>query len=174
MVQDFTGVGSRVVRPSPLRGPVLIYFQTSGCRSVTQLEGVGRDGHEMWWPFAVARDFHGVCLAEDAPGIAAFKITCDGSWSLSIRPIGDARRWESGFIQGTGFDVLTIPGGVWDLFVVDFVAEGRGVASVYAHQETQQDLVFNGVAPYQAQSILPVGTRVIAIHNNGPWSLTRV
>ena len=171
-VQDFSGHGSKVVRILPLAGAVLVRFATAGCKRNVIVEGIDRYGNSTWWPVNSIGDFVGNCLADGSNEIHAFKITCDGSWVLSIRPLAEAHAWQGGTIHGEGCDVVKIPGGVLGFSTLDLQTAGRGHSAVWAyHRSGHPTLLFNEIGPYRGQTVLPGGTTVVSIESQDQWSL---
>lgn len=171
MVQDFKGQGSQVVRILPLMGPALVMFEAAGGRGHVAVKGLGSNGRLTWMPVNDVGPYRGVHLHPGSKEVVAFEVSSGSSWALAVRPLGDARRWFGGAINGDHPDVLLIPDGVRKFSTVDFSVQAGKAAAVWALSDETRKLLFNQVGPFSGQCVLPMGTLLVAVEHAGPWSM---
>ncbi|MEU8172199.1 hypothetical protein AB0C14_04940 [Microbispora hainanensis] len=76
--------------------------------------------------------------------------------------------------RGEGDDVVRIhatkkPG------LIRFTHDGESSFIVHAYPRigSYGDLLFNEIGRYKGKALLPVGTRLVTVHADGAWTLTR-
>lgn len=170
-VQTFTGVGKKVVRVEPIEHAVLVIFQTSESDSHTALEGVGADGSTTWFGVNEIGQYAGTRIVEKT--IVAFTVTSDVGWSLSVRPLSDARVWGESQITGTGDDVLALPYEPRGFSTIAINATSEGNTAVWAYGNESSHLLFNFIGPGEEEVVLPKDVWWVALQSNSSWGMSR-
>lgn len=172
MVQDFQGYGDSVVRIVPPQKAALIFFACHPHRSNTIVEGLDGRGQISFLPVNHIGQYSGTRLFDGNSELLAFKISCGAPWALSIRPLGNATVWQGPVASGTSDDVLYIPGGVQHFTTVVLDAGAYDNVAVWAFSQVDRNLIFNEVGPCRGlESVLPVGSDLVAVEHPGPWQL---
>jgi hypothetical protein len=112
--------------------------------------------------------------ADESEGTKALKIEADGSWSIVVKPVAQARQWSgAGRITGTGSDVLIYGGRTDGITTVQIDHKGKSNFVVYSYStESGRDLLVNEIGRYSGESLLPAGTVVLAVEADGSWTIT--
>ncbi|GAB2464433.1 hypothetical protein GCM10027187_35520 [Streptosporangium sandarakinum] len=107
-------------------------------------------------------------------GTAALEIKADGAWSAVFKPLSKARCWCTGTVHGTGDQVLKLsPTRGLRTVRSSFTGEGNFIVQSYTRPGSYGDLLFNQIGSYKGKALLPSGTRLVTVHADGSWSLTR-
>jgi hypothetical protein len=112
-----------------------------------------------------------------APGVNLLKITSNGSWSVDLRPITSAPKWNGGkAITGKGDYVVLLRGGSFGTTTIKNRGTSNFAVIAYSEFGDYLDLLVNEIGSYSGEVLLPVEDPVVlAIHDNGgSWSMSAV
>ena len=104
----------------------------------------------------------------------AFKVDADGSWTIVVKPVTNARAWDgTSVVKGTGDDVLKVSPPPSGLVTLDLRYRGSDNFAVQAFSDSGVDLLANEIGNFSGQVLLPAGTVLIAVTaDGGTWSMT--
>lgn len=110
---------------------------------------------------------------QDGQHSVAFKITSDGSWTITVEPVTSAPRWDAAkATKGTGDAVLVVSPPSSGLAAFDITHNGSSNFAVTAYSGAGGDLLVNEIGHYAGQQALPDGTFLVTITADGAWTLT--
>lgn len=108
----------------------------------------------------------------DGEHSVAFKISSNGSWTIKIKPITSAPKWDAtAKLAGKGASVIWVTGDVGDFFVTRITHRGTSNFVVYAYADSDYELLVNEIGNYSGEQILPVGTYLLEILADGSWAV---
>jgi hypothetical protein len=117
--------------------------------------------------------YKGTVLFDEDSHSRAFKINADGAWTVVIKPIGSARRWDlSATLTGTGDDVIRVTGTVSGLASSVVKHSGKRNFAVVTFTDDGRDLIINEIGRYSGEILMPTGLIAIVISADGKWSFT--
>lgn len=104
----------------------------------------------------------------------ALEIKADGAWSAVFKPLSKARCWCAATAGGDGDQVLKLsPTCGLRAVRSSFIGEGNFIVQSYTRPGSYGDLLFNKVDSYRGKALLPSGTRLVTVHADGSWTVTR-
>jgi hypothetical protein len=117
--------------------------------------------------------YKGTVLFDEDSHSRAFKIRADGAWTVVIKPIGSARRWDlSATLTGTGDDVIRVTGPVSGLASSVAKHSGKSNFAVVTFADEGRDLIINEIGKYSGEILMPTGLIAIVVTADGKWSFT--
>ncbi|MEV0974971.1 hypothetical protein [Microtetraspora glauca] len=171
----FRGEGDDVVRINPTKKPGLIRFSHDGESNFIVYTVNGRGKTDELLVNEIG-PYDGTVLynAYDSKGTVGLQIKADGAWTATFKPVTKARCWCASTIRGTGDQVLKLSP-TRGLRTVRAAHNGESNFIVYGYPRvgTYGDLLFNQIGSYKGKALLPVGTRLVTVHADGTWTLTR-
>lgn len=102
----------------------------------------------------------------------AFKVDASGSWTIVVKPVSGARKWNgSGTLKGTGDDVVQIAPALSGPLTVDLTFKGKRDFAVTSYAPDGGKLLAKEIGNFTGQVLLPEGSFLLAIKaNGGTWS----
>jgi hypothetical protein len=119
--------------------------------------------------------YKGTLLFDAGPGehSVAFKIESNGSWSIAVKPVTRARKWNGTTrLIGTGSDVIQLSRPTSGLTVATITHKGQSNFAVWAYGSSGRDLLVNEIGRYEGESLLADGTLLFEIEADGAWTMT--
>jgi hypothetical protein len=171
----YRGTGDDVVRIHTTKKPGLIHFTHDGESNfiVHTVDPRGKTGEYLVNEIG---PYNGTVLYNDygTKGTSGLEIKADGTWTATFLPVSKARCWCSATIRGTGDQVLKLSP-THGLHTVRAVHTGESnfIAHGYTRLGSYGDLLFNEIGRYEGKALLPVGTRLVTVHADGIWTLSR-
>jgi len=103
----------------------------------------------------------------------AFKIESNESWTITVKPVTRARRWDGAArLAGTGSDVIQLTSPTSGLTTATITHQGQSNFAVWAYSSDGRDLLVNEIGRYSGESLLPDGTLLFEIEADGAWTMT--
>jgi hypothetical protein len=103
---------------------------------------------------------------------AALRIEASGQWTIAIRPVTAAERWDgSGTLSGSGSNVYVIDPPAAAFRSATIRHTGPGTFSVVGYSPAGREDHANAVGNYFGESLLREGTTILAIEAGGRWSI---
>ncbi|WP_405084826.1 hypothetical protein [Microbispora sp. NBC_01389] len=171
----YRGEGDDVVRIHATKKPGLIRFTHNG-ESNFIVRTVDPRGKAREYLVNEIGPYKGTVLYNDygTKGTSALEIKADGSWTATFLPLSKARCWCSVTIRGTGDQILKLSPtrGLRTLHAAHN-GESNFIVHAYTRIGSYGDLLFNQIGTYRGKALLPVGTRLVSVHADGAWTLTR-
>ena len=170
------GSGSAVPRFTiPESAPGLAQIAASGSGNFV-VWSVSADGAQNDLLVNVIGTYAGTILFDETDGIhsTAFQVEADGPWTIDIRPIASAFKWDgSQALAGRGDDVATLEPRSSGLQTVTINHSGSSNFVVYAYSSgAGASLLVNEIGQYSGEVVLPDGTFFIEINADGNWSVS--
>jgi hypothetical protein len=112
-----------------------------------------------------------------ASGVSLLKITSNGSWSVDLRPITSAPKWNgSSAITGKGDSVILLRGGSFGTTTIKNRGTSNFAVIAYSAYGDYLDLLVNEIGSYSGEVLLPTEDPVVlCIHAvGGSWSMSAV
>lgn len=101
----------------------------------------------------------------------AFEVEADGSWTITIRPVTEAFRWDgTETLSGTGDDVVVLDPPSSGLSSTTLTHAGGGNFAIWGYSSDGTDLLVNEIGNYSGEVLLADGTFVLEITADGPWT----
>ncbi|MBE3011712.1 hypothetical protein IL992_21270 [Microbispora sp. NEAU-D428] len=171
----FHGEGDDVVRIHTTKKPGIVRLTHRGDSNfiVHTVDPRGKTGELLVNEIGL---YDGTVLYNDfgSRGTSGLAIRADGAWTATFTPLNKARCWCSATIRGRGDQVLKLSP-TRGLRTMRATHGGEANFIVHAHTRTgsYSDLLINDIGRYKGKVLLPSGTRLITVHADGPWTLTR-
>lgn len=105
----------------------------------------------------------------------AFEVTAGGAWTITIKPVMEARDWDgSSELSGAGDDVIHVDPNITGLMTADVAHSGSGNFAVIAYGSGAfgTDLLVNEIGSYSGEVVIGSGTFLLEITADGTWSIT--
>ncbi|MEU8055224.1 hypothetical protein [Microbispora bryophytorum] len=171
----YRGEGDDVVRIHATKKPGLIRFTHDGESNfiVHTVDPRGKAGEYLVNEIG---PYTGTVLYNDygTKGTSGLEIKADGPWTATFLPLTKARCWCSAMIRGTGDQVLKLsPTRGLRTVRAAHSGESNFIVHAYTRIGSYGDLLFNEIGRYKGKALLPVGTRLVTVHADGAWTLTR-
>jgi hypothetical protein len=101
----------------------------------------------------------------------AFDVEADGAWTITIRAVTEAFRWNGGeVLTGTGDDVVILDPPSSGLRSTTLTHSGEGNFAVWAFSSSGVDLAVNEIGQFSGEVLLADGTFLMEITATGPWT----
>lgn len=172
---SLAGHGSKVVKFKIPEGAAAIATLSEQGSSNFIVESLGADGRTNDVLVNEIGSFKGTVLfdADFGTHSIAFKVQSNGSWTILVRPVSAASKWDpSKAISGTGDAVLQLVPPASGLTII--TARHRGTANfvVIAYGPDGSDLLINEIGHYSGQTTIADGSALLSVEANGAWSFT--
>jgi len=122
-------------------------------------------------------NYAGTVLFDERDGdhSVAFEVTAGGAWTITIKPVTEARDWDgSSELTGTGDEVIQIDPSISGFMTADIAHSGSGNFAVIAYGSGAfgTDLLVNEIGNYSGEVVIGSGTFLLEITADGTWSVT--
>jgi len=170
---SLAGSGSKVPRFSIPDGNAIATITYSGSSffGVTML---GDDGAQLDLLVNQAGKYSGTVLLRAPSGKhpAAFGVTATGAWTITVKPLQMAQRWDTSFkLAGSGDDVVLLATPASGLAAVSINYTGSTAFAVWSYGSPYPDLLVNEAGPYSGDVALSPGTTFLVVQCIGSWSV---
>ena len=103
---------------------------------------------------------------------SSLRITADGAWTVTIKPVGAATVWDGlARLVLKGSEVVRLPGASASALTLQFVYLGKRPYLVVAHRQGAHDTVVSSKAAVNKVVTLPEGTVLLEVIAGGSWSV---
>jgi hypothetical protein len=122
----------------------------------------------------VIGNYAGTALFDETAGShsVAFEVEASGSWTIAVKPVAEAFRWDGvAMLTGSGDDVAILDPPSAGLMTVTATHSGDGNFAIWAYAEST-DLLVNEIGTFSGEVLLPDGTFLFEIQANGPWTIS--
>lgn len=119
-------------------------------------------------------NYAGTVLFDETSGShsVAFEVVADGPWTILIKPVTEAFKWDgTQQLAGSGDDVAIIDPATSGLKTATLTHQGDGNFAIFAYGPNT-DLIVNEVGVYSGEVVLGDGTFLLEITANGPWTIS--
>lgn len=119
-------------------------------------------------------NYTGTLLFDESAGshTVAFDVEADGIWTITIKPVTEAFRWDgTETLAGTGDDIAILDPPSSGLKSVTLTHGGDGNFAVFGYGPTT-DLMVNEIGAFSGEVLLADGTFLFEINANGPWTIS--
>ncbi|ETK36595.1 hypothetical protein [Microbispora sp. ATCC PTA-5024] len=171
----FRGEGDDVVRLHATKKPGLIHFTHDG-ESNFIVHTIDLRGGTGEYLVNEIGPYDGTVLYNDygTKGTRGLEIKADGAWTATFQPLNRARCWCAATIRGTGDQVLKLsPTRGLHTMRATHNGESNFILHSYARLSSFPDYLINEIGHYRGKVLLPAGTRLVTVHADGAWALTR-
>lgn len=173
--RTYSGSGSKVIRIKATDEPLLVQSVYRGDSNFT-IYGVDPSGEEGDLLANAVGNHRGtriMNLSQEAK-TAALKVSGDGTWKITIKPITQARRWGVNATRGRGDEVFALQPASEGFQTITAKYVGDDNFTVYGYTgDGQEELLVNEVGTSTAENTLPDGTFLIRVEGAGTWTLKR-
>lgn len=171
---ELTGRGDKVVRFTIPETAAAIAEASHRGDSNFAIQSLAEDGSTNDLLVNEIGDYTGTVLFDEGDGehSVAFQVTADGAWTITVKPVTDARPWAGDAeLTGRGDDVIYVSPATTGLTIVAIAHQGESNFAVQSYGD-ENDLLVNEIGEYSGQTTIPSGTIVLAITADGRWSIT--
>lgn len=177
---DYGGRGAKTITlPSSLRYATELVTATHTGKAHFLVITIGPDGKDNGLLIHGVGAYSGTVLLSwlSIPrSTSGLKITADGAWTLRIRPLLTAPRWDVGApLTGAGDAVYLVAGANRaGTGTVTITHRGRSNVIVYLWcAGSGEQPVVNEIGAYQGRHVLPGDALLIVVEADGTWSISR-
>lgn len=117
--------------------------------------------------------YSGTVLFDEQAGshTDAFEVEADGAWTITIKPVTEAFKWDgSEVLTGTGDDVVILDPPSSGLKSSTLTHDGSGNFAVWSYASGSTDLLVNEIGNYSGEVLLADGTFLLEITATGSWT----
>jgi hypothetical protein len=111
------------------------------------------------------------------PGMNRLKVSAGSSWTIEIRPIAEARRWDgTSPLTGKGDYVVNLTDSAFGTTTIKNKGQSNFAVVAYSEDGGYLDLLVNEIGSYNGEVLLPLADPIVlSIHApGGAWSFTAV
>jgi hypothetical protein len=169
-----TGKGDKVAKFKIPQDATAIAVLTHNGSSNFAVESIDSSGATLGLLVNTIGKYSGTVLFDVNAGehSVAFKITADGPWSATIKPVTEAKAWNpSTTLKGTGDNVYRLSPASSGLVTLDLTFRGDGNFAVRSYSQDGADLLANEIDNFSGQVLLPDDTFLFEVlANGGTWT----
>ena len=171
---ELTGRGDRVVKFTiPVDTPAIAKATHSGSSNFAVV-ALAADGSSNDLLINEIGKYSGTVLFDEDVGVhtVAFEVTASGSWTITVKPITSARKWDGATkLSGKGDDVVLMdpPTGLFETATIKHAGESNFAVIAYASDGS--DLIVNEIGSYTGQVVLPDATLLFEVTADGSWTI---
>jgi len=172
---NLTGKRSKVVRFSIPEGAIGIVAISEKGTSNFVVESLDSHGDTNALLVNEIGNYSGTLLLDAEAGVhsVAFKIESNGTWTLTVKPVTSARRWDPALpLTGKGDDVVAVAPSANGLTIVTLKHSGSSNFAILAYRSDGSDLLVNEIGKYSGETTLADGTFLLEVTADGAWSVT--
>jgi hypothetical protein len=116
----------------------------------------------------------GTVLFNDFPKeVSGFKITSRGDWTVTVKPLADAKAWDGATpVSGKGDQVLVLSRPLPDDVLLGAVHNGKSNFFLSTVNSRRGGTPVNAIGAYDGQATLGAGSRAVTVVADGAWTLT--
>lgn len=160
---ELTGRGDSVERfniPEEAVAIAVIDFQGDGFFG---LKGLAADGSTTDLLASAIGQYQGTVLFDDREHSVALEVTANGPWTITIRHLSQADRWDPATtLAGGGDTVVIVDPPISGLYTANVQHIGDGFFGLVAHGDGISPLVAE-IDDYEGEIAIPAGTIVLEI-----------
>lgn len=170
---ELTGTGNAVPRfdiPEDSAAIAVISHTGAANFAVWAVDGAGAQTDLL---VNTIGNYAGTVLFDESAGshTDAFDIEADGSWTITVKPVTEAFRWDgSEALAGSGDDVAILEPPASGLKSTTVTHAGTGNFAIWAYGPST-DLLVNEIGNYSGEALLADGTFLLEITADGPWTI---
>jgi hypothetical protein len=171
---DLSGTGNAVPRfEIPADSAAVADIAHTGASNFA-VWAVNEGGEQTDLLVNVIGNYAGTVLFDESAGshTVAFDVEAGGAWTITIKPVTEAFRWDgTETLTGTGDHVAILDPASSGLKSMTLTHAGDGNFAVWAYGPAT-DLLVNEIGSYSGEVLLPDGTFLFEITANGAWTLS--
>jgi hypothetical protein len=168
------GKGDRIAKFKTPADAAAIAVATHAGKANFVVETLDASGKQLGLLVNTIGKYRGTTLFDVNAGehAAAFKITADGPWTITVKPVAEAPVWDSTKpLKGVGDGVYVLSPGASGLTTLDLTFRGSGNFVVTAYTADSSDLLANEIGTYAGQVQLPDGAVLLeVVATGGTWT----
>jgi hypothetical protein len=169
------GKGNRVTKFSVPDGAIAIALVSHRGSSNFIVESINAGGSSIDLLVNTIGNYKGTVLfgiGDEHP--VAFKVTADGSWTITVKPGTEAPIWDRATtLKGTGDSVYIVSPPGSGLATLDLKFKGDANFVVTAYGPNGIDLLANEIGNFEGQALLPDGAVILEVlAEGGTWTAT--
>lgn len=168
-----SGRGDKVLKFRAQDGPIVARISNKGGSNFAVISYSGTDYDDLL--VNTIGSYSGRVYV--APGVNLLKITSSGSWSVELRPITSAPKWNgTSTLTGKGDSVILLRGGAFGTTAIKNRGRDNFAVIAYSEYGDYLDLLVNEIGSYSGEVLLPAEDPIVlSIHaEGGSWSLSAV
>jgi hypothetical protein len=121
----------------------------------------------------VAGAYAGMRFFEATDHSVAFAVESDGSWSIEVRPLSDARSWDATDpLFGNESAVVSVVPRTSAKAEIIVIYDGDGAFALSALTAGGRQHLIDEIGAFRDDVVLPTGTYVLEIDADAAWSIT--
>lgn len=112
---------------------------------------------------------------QDGQRSVAFEVTADGAWTITVKPVTEAREWDAATaLTGARDDVVQINPPVTGLLTANVSHDGGSNFAIigYGGGAFGQELLVNEIGTYSGEVLIDDGTFLLEVTADGNWNIT--
>jgi hypothetical protein len=177
--QTFSGTGDDVVRVKAVSATVLVTFTHDGESNFIVTSKTKNDDY-IDGLVNVIGPYSGTVIQElgtsffNKEKLGLFEVQADGDWTIKIKPLSKAKKWNGKTLSGTGDLVVKVPKKTrpGNRFVMKHVGDSNFIVITHNSKGKYLDLKANEIGDYSGRVTFGKST-YIAIQTQGDWTLKR-
>ncbi|MEV8637694.1 hypothetical protein AB0395_39220 [Streptosporangium sp. NPDC051023] len=174
-VGRYRGSGDKLIPIEPTTAIGLITITAHG-RGSFMVQSVDASGDDVEFLAEGEGDYRGTRmynLEDEAEPVAAMRVTAQGSWEITLKPVEEARVWEGPLAKGFGDDVLYLDPEAEEGETITSAFTGDDNFVVEGYTEDGSSLLANEIDTCEVEEELVDGMFLVTVEGNGTWKLRR-
>ena len=178
--QSFSGNGDDVIDVANIKGSVIIKFTHDGDENFIVVSKSPDDDYLDLLVNEIGA-YRGTVIQELGKSwlgtrtLGMLEISADGDWTVSIKPLSKAKKWNGKSLSGSGDIVLKVPNGVKANNKLSMRHSGDSNFIVYTYSSKGKvlDLKVNEIGNYSGKKTFGRGVYYIVIQTQGDWKISK-
>ena len=178
--QSFEGTGDDVIDVAKIKESVIITFTHDGDSNFSVISKSPDDDYLDLLVNEIG-PYRGTVIQElgrswmGTSTLGMLEISADGDWTVSIKPLSKAKKWNGKPLSGSGDLVLKVPKGVAAKNKLSMRHSGDSNFAVitYSSKGKYLDLKANEIGNYTGKKTFGKGVSYIVIQTQGDWKISK-
>ena len=177
--QTFTGTGDDVVTVKTVTASVLVTMTHDGVSNFSVTTKTSNDDYISLLANEIG-PYSGTVIQELGTSIftkeklGLFEVSADGNWTIEIKPLSKAKKWNGKPLSGTGDLVIQVPKNTkpGNKLLMSHTGESNFAVTTYSVKGGYLDLKANEIGDYSGKSTFGK-SYFIAVETQGNWTLKK-
>ena len=174
--QVFSGTGDSVVTVATVNQPILVSMTHDGTSNFAVISKTATDGYISLLANTVGI-YSGTMfqVLSKKKKLSLFEVSADGNWTITIKPLSAATKWNGNSISGSGDTVVKIPAKTkaGNKLGMQFVGTSNFAIISYSKSGKYLSLKANEIGDYSGTKTFGSGATYLGVEAEGTWTLTK-
>ena len=177
--QTFSGTGDDIVSVNTVSATVLVTMTHDGESNFSVITKTSNDDYIDLLANEIG-PYTGTVIQELGTSswmkkkLGLFEVSADGNWTIEIKPLSKAQKWNGKPLSGTGDLVVQVPKNTkpGNKLIMNHVGDSNFAVITYSSKGKYMDLKANEIGDYSGKSTFGK-SGYISIQTQGDWTITK-